>query len=100
MIELLGLPSLDGLVDFRSRQSPNLVSHVLDLSPRQIGRRTVGTVLLLAYQLLLFLHFRQHRWRPLTTARLDFRRHGGVLPRQRKLAHNGRTLPTKHEYRH
>jgi hypothetical protein len=47
VLELVGLLTLDCLVDFGGREPTDFVSDVLDLGPRQIGRRPLWPVLFL-----------------------------------------------------
>jgi hypothetical protein len=47
MIEFISLQALNGLVDFCGREPADFVSHVFDLSPRQVLRRAFLAVLLL-----------------------------------------------------
>jgi hypothetical protein len=75
MIQLLGLLALDSLIDFRGRQPPDLVSHVLDFGPGEITGRPRRAILFLADQFGQFIHFCQHRWRPTIPASFDFRCH-------------------------
>jgi hypothetical protein len=48
MIELVGLLPLDCLIDFGGSEPADFMSHVFDLGPSQIDRRTLLAILFLA----------------------------------------------------
>jgi hypothetical protein len=85
MIEFIGLLSLESLIDFGGSEPADFVSDVFNLGPRQIGRRTVLAIRLLADEQRQLIQLRQHCRRPLVSASFDFRCHAFVLPRQCQL---------------
>ena len=48
MIELVGLLTLDCLIDFGGCEPPDFMPYIFDLSPRQVDRRAFLAVLFLA----------------------------------------------------